>query len=114
MDVWEHLSDKVLSLPVLMDEASDQFEIAPINPEDMAISHFTSGTTGKPKAAVHVHKAVITHFTTVRYVLDLHPEDIYWCTADPGWVSGTSYGIIAPLVLGATMIVDDADFNAER
>ena len=114
VDSWEHLSDKVLSLPVLMDEASDQFEIAPTDPEDMAILHFTSGTTGKPKGAIHVHKAVITHFTTGRYVLDLHPEDIYWCTADPGWVTGTSYGIIAPLVLGATMIVDEADFNAER
>ena len=46
--------------------------------------------------------------------LDLHPEDVFWCTADPGWVTGTSYGIIAPLTNGVTMIVDEADFDAER
>jgi acetyl-CoA synthetase len=61
-----------------------------------------------------VHQAVLTHFLTGRYVLDLHPEDVFWCTADPGWVTGTSYGIIAPLVHGVTTIVDEADFDAER
>ena len=80
----------------------------------MAILHFTSGTTGMPKGAVHVHDAVHTHYITGRYVLDLHPEDIFWCTADPGWVTGTSYGIIAPLLLGVTSIVDEADFDSER
>ena len=92
----------------------DTFEIPPTDPEDMALLHFTSGTTGKPKGAVHVHKAVMMHNMTARLALDLHLEDVFWCTADPGWVTGTSYGIIAPLTIGATMIIDYAEFDAER
>ena len=98
----------------LMDEASDQFAIGPTDPEDMALLHFTSGTTGTPKGAVHVHQAVVAHHITGKLALDFHPEDVYWCTADPGWVTGTSYGIIAPLTSGITSIVDEADFDAER
>jgi acetyl-CoA synthetase len=98
----------------LMAEASDRFVIAPTRPEDMALLHFTSGTTGKPKGAVHVHEAVVAHHITGRLALDLHEADIFWCTADPGWVTGTSYGIIAPLTAGVTSIVDEADFDAER
>jgi len=63
---------------------------------------------------VHVHGAVVAHALTGRLALDLHPEDVFWCTADPGWVTGTSYGIISPLVNGVTMIVDEAEFDAER
>ncbi|HLN84991.1 MAG TPA: AMP-binding protein, partial [Candidatus Limnocylindrales bacterium] len=73
----------------LMNSASDDFEIAPTDPEDMALIHFTSGTTGKPKGAVHVHKAVIAHYITGKYALDFHPQDVFWCTADPGWITGT-------------------------
>ncbi|HCB15059.1 MAG TPA: acetate--CoA ligase, partial [Gammaproteobacteria bacterium] len=75
---------------------------------------FTSGTTGTPKGAIHVHQAVVAHQLTGRWVLDLRPGDIYWCTADPGWVTGVSYGIIAPLVNGATLVVDEAEFDARR
>jgi acetyl-CoA synthetase len=113
-DLEYDLNERVLSLPRLMKDASGTFTIPPTNPEDMAILHFTSGTTGMPKGAVHVHDAVKTHLVTGRYVLDLHPDDIFWCTADPGWVTGTSYGIIAPMVHGITSIVDEADFDAER
>jgi len=98
----------------LMNEASDQFEIEPTDPEDMALLHFTSGTTGAPKGAVHIHGAVVAHHITGKFALDFHPDDIFWCTADPGWVTGTSYGIIAPLTNGVTMIVDEAEFDAER
>ena len=80
----------------------------------MALLHFTSGTTGTPKGAVHVHEAVVSHHATGRIALDLHPDDVFWCTADPGWVTGTSYGIISPLVHGVTSIVDEGDFDAER
>ena len=80
----------------------------------MALLHFTSGTTGTPKGAIHVHEAVVAHHATGRTVLDLQPGDVFWCTADPGWVTGTSYGIIAPLTLGVTAIVDEAEFDAER
>lgn len=113
-DAAEDLSEKVLSLPRLMAAASAEFAIPPTSPEDMAILHFTSGTTGMPKGAVHVHNAVLTHFITGRYVLDFHPDDVFWCTADPGWVTGTSYGIIAPLLHGITSIIDEADFDAGR
>ncbi|HJV88546.1 MAG TPA: acetate--CoA ligase [Noviherbaspirillum sp.] len=98
----------------LMEQASDEFDVAPTQPDDMALLHFTSGTTGAPKGAVHVHDAAVTHWATGRFALDLHPDDIFWCTADPGWVTGTSYGIIAPLLHGVTSIVDEADFDAER
>jgi acetyl-CoA synthetase len=67
-----------------------------------------------PKGAIHVHHAVLTHYMTGTYVLDFHPGDVFWCTADPGWVTGTSYGIVAPLVHGITNIVDEADFDAQR
>ncbi len=103
-----------LNLTRLMAAASDRFDIVRTQPEDMSLLHFTSGTTGTPKGAIHVHGAVVTHWATGKYALDLHPDDIYWCTADPGWVTGTSYGIIAPLLHGVTSIVDAADFDAER
>ncbi|MBL8250035.1 MAG: acetate--CoA ligase [Candidatus Competibacter sp.] len=83
-------------------------------PEDSALLHFTSGTTGTPKGAVHVHEAVVAHRLTGRLALDLQPGDIYWCTADPGWVTGVSYGIIAPLTNGATLVVDEGEFDARR
>jgi acetyl-CoA synthetase len=81
---------------------------------DVALLHFTSGTTGRPKGALHAHAAALGHLTSAQFALDLHPGDIFWCTADPGWVTGTSYGILAPLLLGATLIVDSQDFDAER
>ncbi|WP_448871791.1 acetate--CoA ligase [Desulfobulbus propionicus] len=114
VDRDQDLDGQVLSLPRLMAEAGSEFTILPTSPEDKAILHFTSGTTGMPKGAVHVHNAVLTHWITGRYVLDLHPEDIFWCTADPGWVTGTSYGIITPLLHGVTSIVDEAEFEIER
>ncbi len=98
----------------LMAAASDAYEIGPTDPSDMALLHFTSGTTGTPKGALHVHEAVVVHHATGQLALDLHPDDVFWCTADPGWVTGTSYGIIAPLTNGITNVVDEGDFDAER
>src|SRR5581483_2350048 len=98
----------------LMEEASDEYTIGATYPEDMALLHFTSGTTGTPKGALHVHGAVVVHHATGQIALDLHEGDVFWCTADPGWVTGTSYGIISPLTNGVTSIVDEGDFDAER
>lgn len=98
----------------LLDAASDQFETVSTRADDTALLHFTSGTTGKPKGAVHVHEAAVAHTVTGKLALDMKPGDVYWCTADPGWVTGTSYGIIAPLTNGVTMIVDEAEFDAKR
>ncbi|HRY10766.1 MAG: acetate--CoA ligase [Actinobacteria bacterium] len=103
-----------IHLTELLAEQSDEFDLAQTGPEDMALLHFTSGTTGTPKAAVHVHAAVVAHYATGHFALDLHAEDIYWCTADPGWVTGTSYGVISPLTHGLTMIVDEGEFDARR
>lgn len=114
IDAKDDFNQKVLSLPRLMENASEDFEIPPTDPEDMSILHFTSGTTGMPKGVVHVHKALFMHWMSGQYALDLHPGDIYWCTADPGWVTGTSYGIITPWIHGVTNIVDEAEFDAKR
>ncbi len=105
---------KTIGLAGALAASDPEYEIGPTDPADMALLHFTSGTTGKPKGAVHVHEAVVAHYATSAFALDLQPGDIFWCTADPGWVTGTSYGIIAPLTHGLTMISDAADFEARR
>jgi acetyl-CoA synthetase len=102
------------NLAQLMAQASDQGEAAATRGEDPALLHFTSGTTGRPKGALHVHGAALMHYMTGKYALDLHADDVFWCTADPGWVTGTSYGILAPLLRGVTSIVDEGEFDAER
>jgi acetyl-CoA synthetase len=102
-----------LDLNAMLEEESDQFTIPSTDPETPALLHFTSGTTGKPKGVIHVHAAVLAHYASAKYALDLHPKDIFWCTADPGWVTGISYGVIAPLVIGATVIADSGAFDAE-
>jgi acetyl-CoA synthetase len=104
----------VHDLRALQAAADAHFTIPPTDPSDVALLHFTSGTTGKPKGAVHVHEAVVAHHATATFALDFHADDTFWCTADPGWVTGTSYGIIAPLTHGITSIVDEADFDADR
>ena len=93
---------------------SSTFEIEPTDPGELALLHFTSGTTGMPKGAMHVHEAVVAHHATGRFALDLQADDTYWCTADPGWVTGTSYGVIAPLTVGLTALVDEGEYDARR
>ena len=112
--VGDAVAPKTISMADGLAAASQDFEIPPTDPGDMALLHFTSGTTGKPKGAIHVHEAVVAHHATSAFALDLRPDDVYWCTADPGWVTGTSYGIIAPLTHGLTMISDAGDFDARR
>ena len=107
-------SEGILSYNDLMDAASDSAAIEQTGFEDRAIMHYTSGTTGKPKGAVHVHQAVWGHYATGKYVLDLHPDDIYWCTADPGWVTGTSYGMFAPFTNGVTSVIYEGGFSASH
>ena len=98
----------------VMAGASESFDIFKTHKEDYAIMHYTSGTTGKPKGAVHVHGAIVGHYATAKYVLDLQKEDIYWCTADPGWVTGTSYGMFGPWSNGATQVVYEGGFSAKH
>ena len=114
VDAGDALPEGTRDLGEMIRAALPDHPPAETQPEDMALLHFTSGTTGRPKGAVHVHQAVVAHHVTGRFALDLHPDDIFWCTADPGWVTGTSYGIISPLTNGVTMIVDESDFDAKR
>lgn len=98
----------------MMAHKADHFETARTYAESPSVLHYTSGTTGKPKGALHVHTSILAQYLTTKMVLDLRPDDIYWCTADPGWVTGTSYGIIGPWSMGTTQLVLDAGFSSER
>ncbi|MDD2890880.1 MAG: acetate--CoA ligase [bacterium] len=92
----------------------DKFDIFKASPETPSVLHYTSGTTGTPKGALHVHSSIISQYITAKWVLDIRPDDIYWCTADPGWVTGTSYGIIGAWANGVTQTVLDAGFNVSN
>lgn len=92
----------------------EEFDVFESDSESPSVLHYTSGTTGQPKGALHVHSSVWGQALTTSWVLDLKDDDIYWCTADPGWVTGTSYGIIGPWALGITQCVLDSGFTSSR
>ncbi|WP_404404369.1 acetate--CoA ligase [Jeotgalibacillus malaysiensis] len=94
-------------------EASRSFDIEWLEQDDGLILHYTSGSTGKPKGVLHVQRAMLQHYQTARWVLDLKDNDIYWCTADPGWVTGTSYGIFGPWLTGTTSVIVGGRFSPE-
>ncbi|WP_461676210.1 acetate--CoA ligase [Staphylococcus warneri] len=95
-------------------EASEDFEIEWLNEDDGLILHYTSGSTGQPKGVLHVQKAMLVHYISGKYVLDLQDDDVYWCTADPGWVTGTSYGVFAPWLNGVTNCIVGGRFSPEQ
>lgn len=101
----------IIDFKAAMADASSEAEIEWVDREDGMIIHYTSGSTGKPKGVYHVHNAMIQHYYTGKVVLDLQEGDIYWCTADPGWVTGTSYGIFAPWLNGATNVIRGGRFS---
>ncbi len=103
-----------LSYEELVGSASTEFAIERTNMYDYSVMHYTSGTTGAPKGAVHRHQAIVQQYATGKWVLDLQPTDLYWCTADPGWVTGTSYGMFAPWSNGVTQLVYEGGFSASR
>jgi len=107
------LQDREVSFSLEEAKPVENLEIYPTRPESPSVLHYTSGTTGQPKGVKHVHYSLIAQYLTTKWVLDLQDDDIYWCTADPGWVTGTSYGIIGPWSLGVTQCVLDAGFSAE-
>ncbi|KON91076.1 acetate--CoA ligase [Rossellomorea marisflavi] len=95
-------------------EASKKLSVEWVDREDGLILHYTSGSTGKPKGVLHVHNAMLQHYQTTKWVLDLQEEDVYWCTADPGWVTGTSYGIFGPWLAGASNVIVGGRFKPEH
>ena len=115
VDADEVSSPQVNEIHFSMEKAKiENFEIVKSGPEVPSVIHYTSGTTGKPKGAQHAHSSIVAQYITTKWVLDLHEDDIYWCTADPGWVTGTSYGIIGPWANGVTQVVSDAGFGTEK
>ncbi|HJV45427.1 MAG TPA: acetate--CoA ligase [Bacillota bacterium] len=97
----------------MIDQASDKLEIEWVNREDGLLLHYTSGSTGKPKGVLHVHNAMIQIYQTAKWVLDLREDDIYWCTADPGWVTGTAYGIFGPWLNGTSNVIRGGRFTPQ-
>ena len=107
------LQEREVSFSLEHSKPVEKFEVFPTKAESPSVLHYTSGTTGQPKGVKHVHYSLISQYLTTKWVLDLQENDIYWCTADPGWVTGTSYGIIGPWSLGITQCVLDTGFSAE-
>lgn len=104
-----HTVDVMKHLP----NCSDQFEVEWLDKEDGLVLHYTSGSTGKPKGVLHAQYAMVQHLQTAKWVLDFNEQDIYWCTADPGWVTGTSYGVFAPWLNGTTTVIIGGRFSPE-
>ncbi|MBI5880698.1 acetate--CoA ligase, partial [archaeon] len=103
-----------LSFDKELSSASDVFDIVHMERKDHAYMLYTSGTTGRPKGVMHTHYDIVQQHITAKWILDIHADDVYWCTADPGWVTGIAYGILSPFSNGATSIVDASRFSAEH
>ncbi|MCG9831243.1 acetate--CoA ligase [Staphylococcus argenteus] len=112
--VDDDVEEDYIDFNTLMKNESDNFDIEWLKPDDGLILHYTSGSTGQPKGVLHVQQAMLLHYISGKYVLDLQEDDVYWCTADPGWVTGTSYGIFAPWLNGATNCIAGGRFSPEQ
>ncbi|HHS2959804.1 TPA: acetate--CoA ligase [Staphylococcus argenteus] len=112
--VDDDVEEDYIDFNTLLKNESDDFDIEWLKPDDGLILHYTSGSTGQPKGVLHVQQAMLLHYISGKYVLDLQEDDVYWCTADPGWVTGTSYGIFAPWLNGATNCIAGGRFSPEQ
>lgn len=107
----EELPPHIVSYAEAMKKAPDALDIEWVDREDGMMLHYTSGSTGKPKGVLHVHNAMIHHYQTGKWAVDMKENDVYWCTADPGWVTGTSYGIFSPWLNGITNVIRGGRFS---
>jgi acetyl-CoA synthetase len=114
VDADAHGSDGVLSYSLLMPGASPDYVVEATGPDTPSVLHYTSGSTGKPKGVLHRHNSILHQTATSKTVLDLREDDVYWCTADQGWVTGTSYGIIGPWSLGVTQVHYGGAYDAAK
>lgn len=112
--VDDEVDEKYVDFNKELNQASEEFDIEWLKEDDGLILHYTSGSTGQPKGVLHVQKAMLLHYISGKYVLDLKEDDIYWCTADPGWVTGTSYGVFAPWLNGVTNCIAGGRFSPEQ
>ena len=103
----------VKELANLLPKQSDEARCAHTNPTDPAFMLYTSGTTGKPKGVVHAHQTILSEHLTAKCVLDLKPSDVYWCTADPGWVTGVAYQILGTLSNAASTVIYAGRFDPQ-
>lgn len=113
-DVADHLSSQVLSWERLMSQAGESYMVPNTSSDTPSVLHYTSGSTGKPKGVLHCHKSLLLQSRTASEVLGLGPDDLFWCTADQGWVTGTSYGIIGPWSLGVTQLHFGGGYSAQN
>ncbi len=110
-DVEEN--DTILDFNKKLKDASNKLEIEWVQRSDGFILHYTSGSTGKPKGVLHIHNAMVQQYQTAKWVLDLKDDDVYWCTADPGWVTGTAYGIFGPWLTGTSNVIVGGRFSPD-
>lgn len=110
---YDSFDEKYVDFTAGLQEASDKFDTVWVDQEDGLVLHYTSGSTGKPKGILHVHGAMVQHYHTMKWVMDVKENDIYWCTADPGWVTGTVYGIFGPWMTGTTSLILGGRFSPD-
>jgi len=110
---YDSFDEKYIDFTAGLQEASDKFDTVWVDQEDGLVLHYTSGSTGKPKGILHVHGAMVQHYHTMKWVMDVKENDIYWCTADPGWVTGTVYGIFGPWLTGTTSLILGGRFSPD-
>jgi len=104
---------KILAISELIQKQSRDYKTKMMSPNAPAFMLYTSGTTGKPKGVVHTHNSIIHEHISAKYALDLKDEDVYWCTADPGWVTGVAYSILGSWSNGVSSVITNERFSPE-